>query len=639
MPIFEQKALFHNDETPMIAFATFGRLKSKNRDMTKSELNARLAALLETDDITSVKEEIKSIKEAFAQAIGADPIEGVTAEEAPEIAEPIVSEEIESAEVEINSDEPEVEVPQSEEADAEGAEATEAPEEPKVKTEDDIFRVLLRKFNKRMAEHRANVERQREDNLKAKEQLIIDMHILVSKDEESYKSLFEEFNRLNDAWKAAGQVPTENMRDINERFYHAKNNFFYKFRIHQELRDLDLKKNRTAREAVIARTAELAPIENIKALEELLDVLKHDWNESGVVSQEDFKELADKFYGTIRPYEERISGHYQGLRQEQEKNIALKKDIIARAQSTAASEESDTNNWKAKTDAMLALQEEWKGVGFIKRDRSEELWKEFREVCDAFFGQRNAKFKEMDAASEMNKVAKQKLIERANALKDSAEWGKTTKEVKALQEEWKNSGKLRFKDEDKLWKAFRKACNHFFDRKKAHFGEIIGEQENNLFLKNNLIEEVEKYEFTGERHADLAKLKEFNERWNAIGFVPKNDIDASIKRFRAALDKHFARLDADQEERQLNRFREKLQSGSAPKDDFQLKREQQFLRDKIDGLKHEILQYKSNMMIFTGAGAASLHKEIEKKIVNAEKEIEQLKKKLDILRSLKPAEQ
>jgi len=613
--------------------------------MTKSELNARFAALLESEDISSVKQEIRTIQEAYRQLRNAE----MSVSDVAEVMEASVESTDQDAQkpsndLEVNesvtSDESEMEEFSTELEEAEGsAEELEESElvVPREKTENDIFNDLSRAFKKRMQEHQAKLEKQRELNLKEKQILVAQMTALVAGEGSNYKELFEEFNKLRDAWRTIGHVPMENARDINERFYHEQNNFFYKFRIHQELRELDLKKNKESREMIIVRAEGLDSIEGLKELEAFMDALKRDWSEAGQVSHEDFRNLYDRFFAIIRKHEDRIHSHYRGLRQEQENNIALKKDLIAKIKAIVDSEEEES--WKSKTEKVIALQEEWKTVGFVRREQNDQLWTEFREVSNGFFDKRNEFFKENDAAAEAGREAKKQLIEKAIALRDSSEWGKTTKELKELQEAWKNSGKLRYKDEEKLWKSFRKACNHFFDRKQAHFGDIKGEQENNLFLKNQLIEEVENFAFTGERHTDLIKLKEFNERWNAIGFVPKNDIDGVIKKFRSALDKHFKHLDAEADERQLTRFKEKIESVGSERSESQARKEQHFLREKIDILKKEIMQYKSNIIIFTGKGAADLHKEIEKKIGIAEKEIEQTKKKLEVLKGMLQQEQ
>jgi hypothetical protein len=600
--------------------------------MTKSDILDRFEELLQAEDITTVKAEIRDLQEKFRTAPeGETPAESV---------EPVVENEAVNAEPTeepaeaVAADSPETQPEESPSED--GSEEEIAPESaeavPAVNPVEARFKRLCNEFAKRVKKHVEAMEKQRQENLKIKEGLITELKALAENPDPHYKTLFQDFNRINETWRNTGHVPLEVSRDVNERYYHWKNVFFHDFRIHIEMRELDVKRNREHRQAIIAETESLRGIEKISDLIDAIDRIKTKWNEEGPVPPDMYKELADRFYGATKEYEERIRTHFQSIREEQDKNVAAKEALIERANGFVSGEANSHEHWKKLTDEVIALQNEWKNIGFVRRDRDEGLWKSFREACDRFFQAKDAFYKKADSEMDGKIAEKQTLIAKAKELKDSTSWGATTKEIQDLMEKWKAVGGVKRGIDNKLWSEFRKSIDEFFDKKKEHFGERKAEQENNLFKKNELISEVESFEISGDRSVDLGKLKEFNERWNAIGFVPKNDIDAIIKRFRGALDKHYKALDASTDEKQLARFRERLDSRS--KDSHSIEREQRFLRDKIGQLKDEILRYEHNILVFTGAGAADLHNEIRKKIKNAEREIDQIKKKLDVLRTV-----
>jgi len=62
-----------------------------------------------------------------------------------------------------------------------------------------------------------------------------------------------------------------------------------------------------------------------------------------------------------------------------------------------------------------------------------------------------------------------------------------------------------------------------------------------------------------------------------------------------------------------------------------VRKERNILRDKIDKLNQDIKQYENNMGFFTGKGAESMRKEIEKKIKAAQREISEIKEKMSLL--------
>jgi len=98
------------------------------------------------------------------------------------------------------------------------------------------------------------------------------------------------------------------------------------------------------------------------------------------------------------------------------------------------------------------------------------------------------------------------------------------------------------------------------------------------------------------------------------------------------LDQKYGQINADREQREMSSFRNRIDSiKGANNSESQIKRERNFMRDKIDKLKHQITQYENNMGIFTGKGAEALRKDIEKKIKATEREIEDIKKKMELL--------
>lgn len=290
--------------------------------------------------------------------------------------------------------------------------------------------------------------------------------------------------------------------------------------------------------------------------------------------------------------------------------------------------------WNRWTDEVIKLQEDWKNTGWAKKKDNEEVWTEFRGLCDLFFSKRNAFMNEKRSAYKVNKEKKESLIEKAKALQNNEDWKVTTDSLKKIQEEWKQVGSADPRDEQKLWQNFRSVCDHFFNRKKENFAGMVADQAQNLLIKEEMLKELEALEMTGNKNDDLSALRAFADRWHAVGFVPRDNVKSVMDQYNKILDEKYGKINADREEREMGAFRNRLANIKGSTDgDFKLRKERSFMKEKIERLKRDIGQYENNMTIFTGKGAEALRKDIEKKIKAAEREIEDIKKKMELLNS------
>ncbi len=210
----------------------------------------------------------------------------------------------------------------------------------------------------------------------------------------------------------------------------------------------------------------------------------------------------------------------------------------------------------AKAEAMLAepddskladrlkdLQNEWRDVGPVPQKKSRELWERFKVACDKVYerikGVRSRATEEMQA----NLARKEVLCEQAETLAESTEWERTAEEIKQLQNEWKTIGPVPRKRSDAVWKRFRAACDRFFERRKPYLDEMLAELTQNLEKKEAMCAQAEALaDSTDWKEASL-QLRDLQGDWRRIGPVPRKDMNAVNKRFRAACDHFFERRD------------------------------------------------------------------------------------------------
>ena len=277
------------------------------------------------------------------------------------------------------------------------------------------------------------------------------------------------------------------------------------------------------------------------------------------------------------------------------------------------------------------MQQRWKSIGFAGKEHNEVLWKEFRELADVFFDKKQVYYDKMKEEGMEAKKIKQALIEKAEGLKDSNDWKETTQAMLQLQKDWKNAGSCSPSDENKLWRKFHKAQDQFFNAKKFQFAERNKEEKANLELKREVLKKVEAFKLTKNRAYDLNNLQGFSEEWRAIGFVPRKNMVELVNKFSKAMDAHYDALSADRSERSVANYSdriERLVKGGVR----DIKREQSILREKINRLNARISSTEENMSRFTGKGAQSIIVQAEKTIKGYQREIEEIKAKLKLLR-------
>ena len=372
-------------------------------------------------------------------------------------------------------------------------------------------------------------------------------------------------------------------------------------------------------------------MEDLKERETLARGLQKQWFDVGPSPRETYQELADTFFGLTRETFDAVKSYYDGIRAQFEVHKAQKEALITALQEVLTQDVNDHKGWQAATKQVIDLQGQWKAVGFAGKEHNEVLWGQFREAADVFFERKQVFYDRVKASSKVAKEKKVKLIEEAEALQSSTDWKATSDAMVRLQQAWKAAGPCAPGDEHKLWKRFRTAQDVFFKAKKAQFADRNKEEKANLALKQALLEKIEAFTLSDNRNADLETLKAFSTKWREIGFIPRKSLDSIMERFRTAMDKHYDALSAARSERSVQTYSkriEKLASG----DSRDLRREQSILRDKIGRLQQRITSTEENMERFTGKGAESIREQAQKTIRGYQREIDEIKAKLKLLR-------
>ncbi len=476
---------------------------------------------------------------------------------------------------------------------------------------------LFKEYRRRRDEFIANLEVEKEANLKVKLAIIEELKELVNSDE-TINHTFTKFRELQQRWKETGLVPQQHVKDLWETYNLHVENFYNFIKINKELRDLDLKKNYEQKVALCEQAEALVLEPSIVEAFRKLQKLHDEWRETGPVANEFKESLWERFKAASSRINKQHQEHFEALKAEQVRNLELKSELCTVTEELAAQPFTARKEWNRASERLLEIQKTWKSIGFAPKKDNNRIYERFRAACDQFFEAKRGFYAGLKAEMEHNLQLKLEICEAAESLSASEEWKKTTDELIALQARWKTIGAVSRRHSDAVWKRFRAACDAFFARKSAHFSAVDDEYEENLRRKLALLDEMEQADG---REGGSPAIKEFQRRWSEIGFVPIKKKEAVQKRYKAAVDALFEALRGSERDRSMNRFREKV-SALKGAGDRRMRSERERLYNKVRQLEQEIGLLENNIGFFARSkNAEGLIAEVRAKIDRAREEM------------------
>ena len=517
----------------------------------------------------------------------------------------------------------------------EAADKGETIESPDFKSEKEAFFTVYKDVQEK---RKAQVELKNAleaGNLKQKKELILRLKDLIE-NEENIGTAFATRKEIHETWKKIGDIPREKRDEVQKEYSRYVEIFHHTINIYKVLKENDYKKNSQLKDEVIFKLKNLRnSSKNIRDIEATLRTLQDEWEGIGPVQNEQWEELKASYWEAVKSVYEKINNFYDEQRHVLLENLQKKRALVtelteATSNFEAASKQKD---WDVITEKVLAIQERWKHIGFGPKKENEAIWVEFRAICDKFFEAKKEFNKSIDAVLKANADLKRALIEEVKKIESSTEWKTAADKIVSLQKKWKQIGNAGHRFENKLWAEFRASCDTFYNARDAHFAAQDESLMKNLQEKNDLIAEIEAFDSSADKQLTLAKLKEFSERFNAIGHVPMKQKNEIYDRYKKAVDAKYAAMKLEANEKEAILFQAKMETLQAsPERSKLLINEKNEIRKQIDLLKKEIMQLENNLGFFAKSkGADQLRKDVETKVTNANNKIESLKRKLKLI--------
>lgn len=480
---------------------------------------------------------------------------------------------------------------------------------------------FLYDFKIKRNEFYANQDARLNSNLEQKLELIENLKHLIDNAEGA--TMYKMFKDIQTKWVEIGPIPRAKYNDTWRTYQHHVERFYDLLHLSNDLRELDFKHNLEEKLKLIVRAEALLELEDVNTAFKELQVLHKLWKEDvGPVARENREEVWERFSEITKKIHDNRHEFFKDMKSKFEGNIDKKLDVITAIEAIDISKNKSRADWQKSIKELEALRNKFFSIGQVPRAKSDQIWAKFKDATRKFNVEKNKFFKKVKKDHLENLNLKKALIEKAISLKDSEDWEATTEVMKKIQSDWKKIGHVPRKYSDKLWKEFKDACNHYFDR--LHKNQDIGNKEQIEVLnkKKELLTTI-KDAIGSSDEISIDDLNEYVSDWRDLGRVPYEMRHIEVK-FNKLLDKVVDNSDIEKQDIEMIKFKNLVNSYLEQKNYRKLDSEQLFIRKKIDETIREIQQLENNI------GFISNVTEDNPLVKNVRKQIDVYKEKLDV---------
>ena len=471
--------------------------------------------------------------------------------------------------------------------------------------------------------------REMAENLEKKQAILSQMEA-IAQDAENVGKQYDSYVELQKQFKEVGQVDAKEQNALWSQYNKVNEQFYDALKINKELRDYDFKKNLERKTELCDEAEKLGEAGDILAASRRLQELHEEWKSVGPVAPEVREEIWARFKAASSVVNKRHQEHFDAIKAQEKANEDAKTALCEKIEAIDVNGIQSIKDWDEQTAAVLALQEEWRKIGFANKKVNTQIFERFRMSCDAFFKAKTAFYHNMHDEQNANLAKKIALCEKAEALKDSTEWRTTSDLLINMQKEWKTIGSVAHKQNNAVWERFRAACDYFFAAKEKAIGGEKVEEQTNMAKKQAILDQL-----TALKDAEGVapqQIRDLMAEWKQIGHVPFKEKDKLFNAYQQLVDYFFDKLDMKGQKARLENFREKVKSSAAEGKEAG-QSERQKLQRQLERLRNDLKTYENNLGFLnakskSGNGMLAL---MERKKQDLKAEIEEVIAKINIL--------
>ncbi len=490
------------------------------------------------------------------------------------------------------------------------------------------YNKLLGEYKTKRDTYYSQLEKKLKENLEKRNVLIEGLKTLIESGD--VKTMYNDFQAIQKQWREIGPVSKTKYNDTWKTYHHHVERFYDLLHLNKDFRELDFKHNLEEKLKLIARAEALNEKDDInEAFKELQDLHRLWKEEIGPVGKEHREDVWGKFSEATKKIHDKRHQHFKVLRTKHQEMIDAKLEVVAEINAYDTSNNKTHNDWQKSIVEIEALRKKYFDIGKLPYSKSEAVWQQFKAATKKFNAAKNVFYKEEKGAQSNNLKLKIELVELAESLKDSDDWDSATNTMKRIQADWKKIGHVPRKFSDEIWKRFKGACNHYFDRLHERKNELNKEQLVIVEGKKEFIEEIKAKE-----NLTLDEVKESISKWKELGVLPRNARHLNEK-FNKAIDTHLNNLNMGRADIEIMKFKNVIEGYLTQKDYRKLDSEQLFIRRKIDENVREMQQLENNLSFISNATEDNpLVKNVRNGIQKFKDELDLWQLKLDYLKKL-----
>ena len=492
---------------------------------------------------------------------------------------------------------------------------------------EEAFKAEMQIIKEKRAKIFLEQEEEKQENLAKKLEIIEKIKAMATSPEEANQS-YNDFKALQQEWKDIKAVPADKANELWRNYQLYVEQFYDLLKLNSEAREYDFKKNLEAKTALCEAAEKLDEEEDVISAFHQLQDLHQQYREIGPVAKELREQIWSRFKAASTVINKKHQQYFEDIRAKEERNLELKTALREKLEAIDLDAIKTAAQWEATTKEVIAMQQEWREIGFAPQKMNVKIFERFRTINDVFFSKKAEFFKELKSQYSSNLEKKHELVKKAQQLADSTDWKKTGDKIIALQKEWKTVGVVPRKQGELLWKDFLDACNKFFEaRNKANAGTRNTEH-SNLAKKREVVAKLKDLLENPVENVQQA-LQKLTEEYNSIGHVPFKEKDNIYKEYHAVLDKIYKDLHISNAKRRLDYFKSNLKN-VAEKGSDALDNERGRLLRRYDQLRNDITTYENNLGFLNAASKKgnSLVEEMNRKVQKLKDDLELVKKKI-----------
>lgn len=493
---------------------------------------------------------------------------------------------------------------------------------------EDEFKAAMNVIKQKRAELQAELDRQKEENLQKKQEILERIKALSATPEEANQA-YKEFKELQNQWKELTLVPAEKANELWKTYQLYVEQYYDQLKLNNEFREYDFKKNLEIKTRLCETAEKLNEEADVISAFQQLQALHQEFKETGPVAKELREEIWTRFKAASTAVNKRHQQYFEELKQKEEENLAHKTALCEKIEAIDLTAVKTATAWEAQTQQIIEMQKEWRTIGFAPQKMNVKIFERFRGACDRFFTEKAAFFKRLKEEQAQNLTKKTELCEKAEALKDSTDWKATADKLMQIQKEWKAIGAVPKKHSESLWQRFIGACDYFFEQKGKNTASQRGEEKENLQKKEQVIEKLKALLESDEEENKQDAVRELMKEWNEIGFVPFKEKDKIYKAYHETVDQLFKALNMSAARRRLDNFKNNLKN-DAKEGGQGLSRERERLVRAYENKRSEIKTYENNLGFLTCSSkkGSSLLNEMNKKMEKLKDELNLIGEKI-----------